>query len=80
MYIYFEEGATPSDATPNDAVLNFDSGDSNTYTVTAVPDSSAQQTVLVLYDIRNILIIFLFVWFLISIYYRLKNTIKGYFS
>ena len=75
--------ATPSDATPTDAwseLLEFDSGDVKYYTVEAQADSSAAQTVAYLVDIRNILLIFLLVWLILSLYYRLKNTISSFFS
>lgn len=77
-YLFYTE-STPTDATSTDSILIFDSGDSNTYTVSAEADSSAQQTVLILYDIRNILLILIFCWFIVSLYYRLKNTISSYF-
>lgn len=78
FFIYYDN-ATSGDSTPTDAPIIFDSGDNNTYTVSGSADSSAQQTVLVLYDIRNILLLVLFSWLIISIYYRLKNTISSYF-
>ena len=83
-YIYLDqEAASPSDASPSDAwssLLEFDSGDIGTYTVSGQADSSADQAVLYLVDIRNILLIFLLLWVILSLYYRLKNTISSYFS
>ena len=58
-YFYLDqEAASPSDASPSDAwssLLEFDSGDTGTYTVQAEADSSAGQAVMYLVDIRNIL-------------------------
>lgn len=83
MFKFEVEVATPDDPTPSDAwsdILTFDSGDSGTYTVTAQADSSAGQAVMYLVDIRNILLIFLLLWIILSLYYRLKNTINSFFK
>ena len=87
MQFFDVEVATPGEATPSDAtndswsdLLEFDSGDTQTYTVTAQADSSAGQAVMYLVDIRNILLIFLLLWIIISLYYRLKNTISSFFK
>lgn len=77
------EVASPSEATPIDSwsdLTEFTSGDVRYYTVEAQADSSAAQTVLYLADIRNILLMFLLFWLILSLYYRLKNTISSFFS
>ena len=58
------------------------STDAKLYTVTtaAAPVSSAQQSVAYLLDIRNILLIFLFAYFLINVYSKLKYTLSKYYS
>lgn len=83
-FIYFDDDireASPTDATSTDAwsdLISFDSGDDNLYTVQGEADSSAAQTVLILYDIRNVLLIFLLTWLVINLYYRLKNSINSF--
>ena len=48
--------------------------------VVAAPTSSAQQTTAYLLDIRNILLLFLFIYFLITVYQRIKNTLSNYYN
>ena len=43
-----------------------------------VPTSSAQQTTAYLLDIRNILLIFLFAYFVITVYSKIKNSLINY--
>lgn len=64
-------------------VVDFDSStDDNLYTVTPAdaPTSSVQQQTIFLLEIRNILLIFLFSWFILTIYSKLKNLIINYFD
>lgn len=84
-YFFYEDDmseATPTDATPTDSIwsdlVSFESGDDKLYTIQGEADSSAAQTVYILYDIRNVLLIFLLTWLVINLYYRLKNTISSY--
>ena len=51
-----------------------------TGSVVAEPDSTAQQQTIYLLDIRNILLIFLLTYFVITIYSRLKNSLTRYFT
>lgn len=51
-----------------------------TGSVEAAPTSSAQQSTVYLLDIRNVLIIFLFIYFLINIYSKIKNTFINYYG
>lgn len=92
VFIYMDENieaASPSDpnevGSPGDAsediwsqLTSFDSGDTNYYTCSVEADSSASQLVAICLDIRNILLIFLLLWVILSFYYRLKNTINSY--
>lgn len=67
----------------NNDVVEFSSETDSTLYVTdptAAPTSSAQQSTIYLLEIRNILLIFLFSWFLLTIYSKLKNLIINYFD
>lgn len=44
------------------------------------PTSSAQQQTIYLLDIRNILLLFLFIYFLVTIYSKLKNLLINYYT
>lgn len=48
--------------------------------VVAPPTSSAEQRTAYLLDIRNILIIILFAWFLTTVYSKLKNLLMKYYT
>lgn len=84
LYSLDQEEASPTDASPGDSndiwsdLVSFDSGDDKYYTIQGEADSSAAQTVFILYDIRNILLIFLLTWLVINLYYRLKNSISSF--
>lgn len=56
------------------------STDSKLYTVETVgaPSSVAQQELAYLLDIRNILLLFLLIYFVITMYSKLKNTLISY--
>lgn len=51
-----------------------------TGSVVDAPTSSAQQQTTYLLDIRNILLLFLFIYFLITIYSKLKNLLINYYT
>ena len=51
-----------------------------TGSVEAAPTSSAQQTTVYLLDIRNVLIIFLFIYFIINVYSKIKNAFINYYG
>ena len=56
------------------------STDANYYTVgvSAAPTTSAQQNTIYLLDVRNILLLFLFTYFIFNTYRMLKNTLMSY--
>ena len=76
MILYLEEVATPSDA-----IVFDDYSDSRLYTVTTHdPVTTVQgQVVTYLLDIRNILLIFLLIWFVTNFFARFKNTVLRFF-
>lgn len=51
--------------------------DARLYTVHTVapPTSSAEQTTIILYDIRNIIFLFLSVYLVLTVYSRIKNAV-----
>lgn len=51
-----------------------------TGSVVDAPTSSAQQQTTYLLDIRNILLLFLFIYFLVTIYSKLKNLLINYYT
>lgn len=51
-----------------------------TVSTTAAPTSSAQQSTAYLLDIRNILLLFLIVYFLITMYSKIKNLLLNYYT
>lgn len=51
-----------------------------TCSTTAAPTSSAQQSTAYLLDIRNILLLFLIVYFLITMYSKIKNLLLNYYT
>lgn len=51
-----------------------------TGSVVAAPTSSAQQQTTYLLDIRNILLLFLFIYFLVTVYSKLKNLLINYYT
>lgn len=79
-----EETHTSGDAIEvyyDDGVVEFDSDtDSKFYTVVEAdpPASSSDQLTGYLLDIRNILLIFLFTYFIFHTYTMLKNSLKSY--
>lgn len=56
--------------------------DSRLYTgsLTVAPTSSAQQSAAYLLDIRNVLLIFLLGWFILTVYSKIKNLFINYFG
>lgn len=56
--------------------------DSRLYTgsLTVAPTSSAQQSAAYLLDIRNVLLIFLLGWFVLTVYSKIKNLFINYFG
>lgn len=64
-------------------VVEFSSGTDArmlTGSVVDAPTSSAQQQTTYLLDIRNILLLFLFIYFLVTIYSKLKNLLINYYT
>lgn len=51
-----------------------------TGSVVDAPTSSAQQQTTYLLDIRNILLLFLFIYFLVTVYSKLKNLLINYYT
>ena len=87
LYKYYgfnntKSGFVSSSLESSDLVDFATSTDSNYYTVSYVssPSSVAEQELGYILDIRNILLIFLFIYFIISIYGKLKNTIVSYYE
>lgn len=77
------EQSSLSDATydeMNETVFFDDETDKNMYTVgtTAAPTSSAQQSTIILLEIRNILLIFMLLYFSILCYSKIKNLLLNY--
>lgn len=67
----------------NTDVVDFATGsDARLYTVSTsdAPTSSAQQTTAYLLDLRNICLIFLLSYFVITAYTKLKNTLTKYYG
>lgn len=67
----------------NSSVVEFSSDtDATLYTVKTVdsPTSVAEQEVAILLDCRNILLIFLFVYFIVTMYGKLKSTLINYYE
>lgn len=65
------------------SVVEFSSDtDATLYTVETVgsPTSVAEQEVAILLDCRNILLIFLFVYFIVTMYGKLKSTLINYYE
>lgn len=46
----------------------------------AAADSTAQQQTIYLLDIRNILTLFLLIYFILNVYSRIKNSLSSYFK
>lgn len=76
-----QEVAKSSDQ-DNDVVEFSSSTDARMLTGSVVdaPTSSAQQQTTYLLDIRNILLLFLFIYFLVTIYSKLKNLLINYYT
>lgn len=74
--------AVKSSDQDNDVVEFSSSTDARMLTgsVVAAPTSSAQQQTTYLLDIRNILLLFLFIYFLVTIYSKLKNLLINYYT
>lgn len=51
-----------------------------TGSTSAAPTSSAQQSAAYLLDIRNVLVLFLFIWFLVTVYSKIKNLLTNYYT
>lgn len=77
----FQE-AVKSSVQDNDVVEFSSSTDARMLTGSVVdaPTSSAQQQTTYLLDIRNILLLFLFIYFLVTIYSKLKNLLINYYT
>lgn len=77
----FQEAVKSSDQ-DNDVVEFSSSTDARMLTGSVVdaPTSSAQQQTTYLLDIRNILLLFLFIYFLVTIYSKLKNLLINYYT
>lgn len=77
----FQEAVKSSDS-DNDVVEFSSSTDARMLTGSVVdaPTSSAQQQTTYLLDIRNILLLFLFIYFLVTIYSKLKNLLINYYT
>lgn len=75
--------ASSSDSSEVYEVDYSDSTDSHLYTVTVQNDQPltvAEQSTVYLLEIRNILLIFLLSWLLLSFYSKIKNTFVNYFG
>lgn len=65
----------------DDSIVEFNSStDATMYTVgvDVAPTSSAQQNTILLLEIRNLLLIFLFSWLLLTAYSKIKNLMINY--
>lgn len=77
------DNSTPSDADDVYSVEYASSTDSQLYTVQVVntdPLTTAEQSAVYLLEIRNILLIFLLCWLVLSLYSKIKNTFTNYFG
>lgn len=74
--------STSSDDVASSVVEFSSDTDATLYTVETVgsPTSVAEQEVAILLDCRNILLIFLFVYFIVSMYGKLKSTLMNYYE
>lgn len=65
----------------DDSIVEFNSStDATMYTVgvDVAPTSSAQQNTILLLEIRNLILIFLFSWLLLTAYSKIKNLMINY--
>lgn len=70
---------TKSSETTADSLLEFGSEtDAHMYTLTAEPQTCAQQSTMYLLEIRNLLLIFILGYFILTLFYRFKNTIFSF--
>lgn len=62
-----------------DDLLEFDEHtDDRMYTVYAQPQTCAEQSTMYLLEIRNLLLIFILGYFILTLFYRFKNTIFSF--
>ena len=73
----YKENNIQASTSDSDLVEFNTSTDARLFTVgtAAPPTSSAEQTTIILYDIRNIIFLFLSVYLVITVYSRIKNAV-----
>ena len=74
---------TPTDADQIYSVEYSSETDANLYTVSLVNDeplTTAEQSAVYLLEIRNILLIFLLSWLVLTLYSKIKNTFTNFFG
>lgn len=78
----YKEDNTSSESFDSDLVEFSSSTDARYITVglAAEPKSIAQQQTAYLLDVRNILLIFLLIWFVFNSYHKLKTLLTNYYS
>lgn len=79
--IIYNNVVTSNLASENDALEYASSTDSKLYTVQVAGDgatSSPQQATAYLLEIRNLILILIFVWLVVTIYSKIKNLIINY--
>lgn len=70
---------TRSSDTTADSLLEFGTEtDAHMYTLTAAPQTCEQQSTMYLLEIRNLLLIFILGYFILTLFYRFKNTIFSF--